>query len=193
MLRVNVSKRKRRVLCFDLETLAAGYADPSWVPDKITVAAWSWIGETRVESLITGKDGFFSARLRGERLEPLYAAIRAADVVVGHNIVRFDLPVLQAEALRCGLPTLGPVKTHDTIRIVRTKGFKKGQDDMSVTFGSPLKKKTLNWAEWDQAYEADGWPVPVERCVTDVQQNKTLYRKQLERGDVLKSERWWRP
>lgn len=176
MLRVNVVRRERRVLCFDLETLAAGYADPSWVPDKITVAAWSWLDESRVDFLTTGKDGFFSAGLRGERLRPLHAAIAEADMVIGHNIIRFDLPVLQAEAMRCGLPTLGPLKVHDTIKVVRSKGFKKGQDDMSVTFGSPLKKKTLNWAEWDKAYETDGWPVPIERCVTDVQQHKALYQ-----------------
>jgi DNA polymerase elongation subunit (family B) len=192
VLVVKIRKPARRVLVFDLETLAAGYADPSWVPDKITVAAWSWLDENGVESLTTGKDGFFSARLRGERLGPLLDAIREADMLVGHNILRFDLPVLQAESIRCDLPPLGPVLTHDTIRLLRTKGLKKGQDDLSVMVGSPLKKKTLNWSEWDRAYEEDGWPVPVERCVSDVRQNKTLYRRLLERG-VLRPERMWRP
>lgn len=192
MLVVKVSKRDRRVLCFDLETLAAGYADPAWVPDKITVAAWSWMDGNHVEHLITGKDGFFSRRLRGERLAPIYEAIRQADLVVGHNVLRFDLGVLQAEAMRCGLKTLGPVRVRDTIRVVKSKGFKKGQDDMSVTFGNPLKKKSLNHSEWDDAYEEDGWPIPIERCVTDVQQNIELFRRQLDRG-VLKPETLWRP
>jgi hypothetical protein len=174
-----------------LETLAAGYADPAWVPDKITVAAWSWVGDDQVFCLTTGKDGFFSKRIRGERLAPLLKALRSADVLTGHNILRFDLPVLNAECLRCGLEPLRQISVQDTIKLPRTKGFKKGQDDLSRAFGVKLKKKGLTWTEWDEAYEEDGWPKAVDRCVSDVRQHKELRAKLLDRG-VLR-ERTWRP
>ena len=187
-----VSAGEYRTLDFDIETLAAGYADPEWVPDKITVIAWSWVGEKQVHHLTTGKDGFFSRRLRGERLQPFREAIALADRVTGHNILRFDLRVLQAEFLRCGVEPLGPIEVHDTIKFTATKGFKKSQDDMSVWLESPHAKKTLSWTEWDNAYEQDGWPVAIERCVSDVRQHKEMYQRLLERG-ILRPARMWRP
>ena len=184
--------RDAKILDFDLETLAAGFADPEWVPQKITVAAWSWIGSDRVYSLSTGKDGFFSRKLRAKRLKPLLAAIEKADVLTGHNIFRFDLKVLNAECIRCGLPGMKPQRVEDTIRLPRTKGLKKGQDDLSVMVGGHLKKKTMNWSEWEQAYEKDGWPEVIERCKMDVLQHKELRQKLLDDGR-LKAPCIWRP
>src|SRR6187551_823836 len=43
-------ERPLRILDFDVETVAAGFADPNWVPQKITCVAWSWIGEEKVHS-----------------------------------------------------------------------------------------------------------------------------------------------
>lgn len=179
-----------RILDFDLETLAAGFADPDWVPQKITVAAWSWVGSDKVESLFTDKDGFFSRKIRRERLQPLVEAISEADVVTGHNIVRFDLKVLNAECFRCDLPMLRPVRTQDTIQLPKSKGLKKGQDDLSVIVGGRLKKKTMNWAEWEEAYEQDLWPGIIERCETDITQHKELRQKLLERS-VLRAPSVW--
>lgn len=186
------STGRQRILDFDIETLAAGYADPAWVPDKITCAAWSWVGEKKVHSLITGKDGFFSREIRGQRLAPLLEAIGEADMLIGHNIVRFDLRVLQAECVRCGLPNLPAVKVQDTIRLVKTKGLKKGQDDLSVMLGSPVKKKAMNWEEWDRAYEQDGWAEVIDRCVTDVKGHKIMWER-LREDDRLLAVRVWMP
>ena len=187
------SSPPKRILDFDLETLAAGYADPAWVPDKITVAAWAWVQHptetSGVRSLSTGKDGFFSKRIRGERLRPLLEAIDEADILTGHNLLRFDLRVLNAECMRCGLPTLGRQRVEDTIVLPKSKGFKKGQDDMSVTLGNPLRKKTMNWAEWDEAYEEEGWPEVIERCESDVLQHMALREKVRERG-LLRTRTW---
>jgi len=163
-----------RILDFDIETLAAGFADPNWVPQKITVAAWSWVGEDEVHHLITGKEGFWNRDVRGAALMPLLRAISQADALQGHNIVRFDLPVLNAECARCGLFPLPRIKVYDSMRLLRMKGFKKGQSNMSHNFHLKEEKMSLEWSEWDAAYEEDGWPVAVERCVTDVIQHKAF-------------------
>lgn len=52
-------KPPETVLDFDIETVAAGFADPDWVPQKITCVAWSWIGEDKVESRVCGPEGIF--------------------------------------------------------------------------------------------------------------------------------------
>ena len=165
---------QERILDFDIETLAAGFADPNWVPQKITVASWSFVGEEEVHHLITGKEGFWSRSLRGERLRPLIQAISSATALQGHNIIRFDLPVLQAECARCGLDPLPKIKVYDSMKLLKMKGFKKGQSNMSHNFRLKEEKMSLEWSEWDAAYEEDGWPVAIERCRTDVIQHKAF-------------------
>lgn len=185
-------RKPQKILDFDIETLAAGFADPNWVPQKITVAAWSWIGSDDVRHLVTGKDGFFNRKIRGRRLLPLLEQIEQADMVTGHNLIRFDLPVLNAECIRCGLPSLKPIKVQDTMRIPRVKGLKKGQDNLADTLGAANKKQSMTWAEWDDAYEEDGWSEAVRRCKTDVIQHKELRAKLLEL-ELLKPPHLWRP
>ncbi len=51
---------------------------------------------------------------------------------------------------------------------------------------------SLEWSEWDAAYEEDGWPIAVARCVTDVEQHKAF----LANPDVqkwLRGPSVWRP
>ena len=111
---------RRRTLDFDLETVAAGFADPDWVPQTITCWAYCWVGDNnvQVDALPVADREDFDARRRF--LLPLLAAIEQADVVTGHNIVRFDLPVLMADIMRVGLPALEPMLVQDTIRLPRS-------------------------------------------------------------------------
>lgn len=180
-----------KILDFDLETLAAGFADPDWVPQKITVAAWSWIGSDEVEHATAGKAGFFDRRLRVRALKPLIEAIEEADVVTGHNLLRFDLPVLNAELIRGGQPGLPNLWVQDTMKFPKTKGLKKSQDDVSEMTGGELDKLSLNWEQWDRAYEERGWTIVIERCCSDVEQHKEM-RANLEKQGVLDRPRKWK-
>lgn len=192
-MKVVVSKRPARVLDFDIETIAAGFADPNWVPQKISCVAWSFVGEESVHSRICGPLGLYSRpQNRRKMLEPLLAAIDEADLLIGHNIIRFDLPVLNAECLRLGLPSLKAKRVQDTMRIVKTKGFKKGQDNIIQLTGVPLKKLALSWQEWQDAYEENGWKTIIERCEGDVMGHKMMWAEMKERG-WLKPETVWKP
>lgn len=177
--------RSLRVLDFDIETVAAGFADPEWVPQKITIIAWSWIGDEKVE-----------VRTRLEGIGPLLAAFREvyeeADIVTGHNVIRFDLPILNSEFLRANSRSLGPKLVQDTMKIVKTKGFKKGQDNIGKLLRLSVDKMPLSWQEWQDAYEEDGWQTAIERCASDVIQHKQMRQAMLER-DWLKPPTYWRP
>lgn len=181
-----------RVLDFDVETLAAGFADPAWVPQKITCCAWSWVGSDEVKATICGPMGFFKPELRRKMLLPLLEAISEATMVTGHNLLRFDLPVINSECLRLGLPTLGAVLVQDTIRLKRTKGFKKGQDNLGRLLKTLQQKESMDWQAWEEAYEEDGWPLVESRAKTDVIQHKQIREQMLER-DWLKPPTLWRP
>lgn len=193
MIKVTVRTRPTRILDFDIETIASGFADPDWVPQKITCVAWSWVGSGRVESAVCGPDGIFGKReKRARMLKPLVAAIREADMVTGHNIMRFDLPVIQAELMRLDMPSLPRVLVQDTMRLHRSKGFKKGQDTLASMYDLPEQKMALNWQQWQDGYDEKGWATIRARCESDVRSHMQLREVLLERG-YLKPARYWAP
>lgn len=175
--------RKLRVLDFDIETVAAGFADPEWVPQKVTCIAWSWIGERTVHVRTRDED---------DMLDAFLAAYNTADMVTGHNIVRFDLPILNSEILRSERTPLSPKLAQDTIKIVRTKGFKKGQDNLGHLLHLREQKKALSWQQWQDAYDEPGWATVRERCASDVRQHKVLRQEMIQRG-WLRAPAMWRP
>lgn len=182
-----------RILDFDIETRAAGYADPEWVPDDVTCYAWSWLDSDHVECRVSGPDACFGPYEKQARfLAPLREKLVEADIVTGHNVLRFDLRVLNANFMRFGLPSLPPLRVIDTIRLPKTKGFKKGQDNLGVLLGIELHKLPLNHQEWDQAYREKGWPTVKDRCAGDVEQHKLILAAMRERGWV-RAPVVWRP
>ena len=189
-MQVKISTESAKVLDFDLETLAAGFADPNWVPQKITCAAWSWIGSEKVEATISDKAGFFNPELRVKMLKPLLKAMYEADMLTGHNIIRFDLPILNAEVHRLGLPPLKSFLVQDTMKVAKMKGFKKGQDNISELLETVNKKQAMTWQEWEDAYEETGWKSIISRAKSDVLQHKEMRQEMLERNWLKPPVRW---
>lgn len=182
---ITYEDRPTRILDFDIETVAAGFADPAWVPQDVTCIAWSWIGEEKVSS-VTRLDGAEKMLVR------FLEEYERADILTGHNIIRFDLPVLNAEVIRHGLPALGPKMVQDTMRLPKSKGLKKGQDVLGKMLGTPTDKLPLNWWEWRDAYNEPGWKTVVLRCEGDVIQHKQI-RQRMQERNLLAAPRIWRP
>lgn len=182
-----------RILDFDIETVAAGFADPDWVPQKITCVAWSWVGEEDVHCTIATSEGLFSRpERRRKMLVPLLEAISEAEMLTGHNLLRFDLPVLASECMRLGLPVVGRRLVQDTMRLKRSKGFKKGQDNLIELLGTQTQKIPLSWQGWQLAYEEKGWYGIKERAAADVRGHKEI-RDELLKRKWLKPPVWWTP
>ena len=181
-----------RILDFDVETVAAGFADPDWVPQKVTCVAWSWIGEDTVSSRICTPLGLFGdPSLRCEMLVPLLEQIRQAEMLTGHNIERFDLPVINAECMRLGLEPIRTVLVQDTMRLFRAKGFKKGQDNLGGLLKIPAKKMALDWQAWQDAYDETDWQTIRDRCESDVTMHKQMREKLLGLGYLRSPRQWW--
>jgi hypothetical protein len=187
---VTLNSQRLRILDFDIETLAAGFADPNWVPQKITCISYSWVGSDEVKSVITGKDGFFDRRIRGRRMAPFLEEFNKADVVTGHNVLRFDLPVLNAESILCGLGKLPPVAVHDTMKLPKTKGLKKGLDNLGLMLEVEGEKQAMSWGQWDNAYEVDGWPEVISRCESDVIMHKQIRQAMIDAGIIGHVTNW---
>lgn len=185
--------RSSKILDFDVETVAAGFADPNWVPQKITCVAWSWIDSDKVESRVCGPEGLFGKpQNRKKMLTALLTQIRKADMVTGHNLLRFDLPVIMSECLRLGLPILPTLLVQDTMKLHKTKGFKKGQENIAKLLKLPAEKQAMDWQEWQDAYDEKGWALVRSRAETDVIQHK-LMRSEMIKNGWLKSPIKWSP
>ena len=176
-----------------MESIAAGFADPEWVPQKITCIAWSWVGsdEIRVETC-GGSAGLYEKPwLRRYLLETFLRDYAEATMVTGHNILRHDLPLLDAECKRLGLPVPGPVRAQDTIRFrTRSKGFKKGQDNLGGLLKTLEQKKQMDWQQWEDAYAEDGWAEVKDRARSDVAMHKEIREKMLA-NDWLRRPVMW--
>lgn len=191
--RISLFPKNEKVLDYDIETVSAGFADPQWVPQRVTVIAWSWVGSRKIEH---------ATRLEGpeEMFGRFLEAYNAADVGTGHNLIRFDQPVLNADMIRTGMGVLPAKLIRDTMRLPKTKGLKKGQDNLGSLLGTRSKKMPLDWQGWDDGYQWDAliagqkvtWKVPIDRCVSDVRQHKQLLARLQEEG-LLKPDIWWKP
>jgi len=154
--------------------------------------AFAWADERIVTVDALPVDSFYDKEARRRFLLPLLAAIEAAGIQTGHNLARFDVVVIQAECMLLGLPRLGPLMLQDTIRVGKTKGFRKGLDNMSHALGVKQEKMPLNWAQWEQAYGEDGLETVKERCASDVLMQLEMRDRMLEEG-WLKAPRIWSP
>ena len=185
-----VPEAARRTLDFDLETVAAGYADPQWVPSTVTAWAFSWGDTIEVDALPVKY--LYDRKARRRFLEPLIQAIHEATVLTGHNLIRFDLPILQAELMRLGMDSLPGRLVQDTIRLPRSKGFKKGQDNLGTLLDIPEEKLPLNFEQWAAAYADPSLATVKERVAGDVRQHLALRDAMRDRG-WLAAPRMWSP
>jgi hypothetical protein len=81
---------------------------------------------------------------------------------------------------------------QDTMRLPKTKGLKKGLDNLGIMLKVAAEKKAMDWGQWDEAYEVDGWPEVIERCESDVRLHKQIREAMIEEG-LLASTRVWKP
>lgn len=176
-----IAGSRRRTLDFDIECVAAGFADPAWVPVTVTAYAFSWCDEDTVTVDALPVRHFYNQRMRRRFLEPLWQALEQADVWTGHNILRFDLPVLDGEALKLGLPKLPARLVQDTIGIRKIRA-KKGQDVLAHVLGVVDEKLPLNWAQWEAAYGERTLATVKDRVAGDVIQHKQLRLAMAEHG-----------
>lgn len=136
----------------------------------------------------------------GAWLRHITKVLTTADVLTGHNIDRFDLPLFQAQLLRLGLPALPKLITQDTMRLVKKRDASVSQESLinyialkaTCPIGMPIYKHHLSIPEWEDA--AMGWndEVLIERPMSDVHGHVHLREVLIEKG-YLAPPRAWSP
>ena len=190
-----------RLLVYDLETYATGFADPSWVPQVVTCVAWKWLGEpdrkTQVSTSTDHRDPecpmpHLDPDAILAMMEPFLDCLSQATAVVTYNGLRFDNPVLNGTMWVAGRPPIGKILTYDLHDFGKTKGVKKGLDNTAVHLGAAANKLSLNHAQWQEGYLEPGWGTIKARAKSDVVLTEQVFNLKKELG-WLKPPRTWKP
>jgi hypothetical protein len=116
-----------------------------------------------------------------------------ADVVTGHYIRGFDLPLLNGALDRLGLPSLGPKWTQDTKGdYISAGGISKSMENLGAMYELKHPKVQMNTALWGKANMLlpEGIEATKKRVVGDVREHVELRAEMLRRGVLGAGKAW---
>ncbi len=187
-VKVKVQSRPMRVLDFDCEARPLHWIGGDYVSKEITAIAWAWVDKpTEVSCYLLGEV---------EPEDMLLAFLHAydqADMVTGHFIRGYDLPMVNGALTEYGLPTLSDKLSHDTkLDLVRRQGLSGSQESIGSMLGLQHPKVSMNQAKWRAAnrLQAEGLEMVRERCIGDVQQHIEMRQRLLELGYLDRPKMW---
>lgn len=174
------SGKNLRILTLDCECLPGHWIGGDFVSKIITAVAWKVVGSRERPHVLTHFD--YLPELMAEALAQ---EIEDADMVVGHYIRGFDLPLLNGNLMRAGLEPLRPILVQDTkLDLLRTHGRSLSQKSLSAMVGVRTPKVGVSLHEWEAFNTKEEWAKgKVEaRVAGDVEQNIALRARLLELG-----------
>lgn len=178
------AKTPARILTFDIETAPmlgyffqakTRYITPDKVIDQggmISFAA-KWYGDRNVLFHSTFHDGY------DDMILALYELLNQADIVVGYNSQRFDVPKVRTAFVVAGLPPLRPFKQVDLIKTIRSQfAFPYNRlDEVAAALGLGRKVTHQGFALWKACMEGDpkAWALMRRYNIGDVRLTERLY------------------
>jgi hypothetical protein len=180
--------RPRRILDFDVEARPLHWISGDFVSKEITAMAWAWTDEPdRVACYLLGETD------PRQMLLAFLADYNKADMVTGHYIRGYDLPMVNGALTEYGLPTLSDKLSHDTkIDLVRRQGLSSSQENLGVMLGLDHGKVKMDQKKWRDANRLtiEGMQAVRERVVGDVQQHIEMRKKLMELGYLGPPKLW---
>lgn len=150
---------------------------------QVFCTAWSWLDETRIDALaIPMLPSYRSDRLDNRGIiEKIHALYTEADIIVGHNIDRFDDRESNTEFIKHGFPPPPPHKTVDTLRIAWNK-FRFTENSLGalgIFLGLGGKVEHEGFPLWEKCMAGDqrAWSKMVRYNIGDVALLKKVYFK----------------
>jgi hypothetical protein len=177
---VRVPHRPMRILDFDVEARPLHWISGDYVSKEITAMAWAW----------TDRPDEVTCYLLGESdpidmLRAFVDAFNTSDMVTGHFIRGYDLPMVNGALTEYQLPTLPDKLTHDTkLDLVRRQGLSGSQENLGAMLGLERDKVKMNQATWRAANRLtpEGLQAVRARVVGDVQQHIEMRQRLLHLG-----------
>lgn len=185
---IAIRTRPLRILDFDVEARPLHWISSDYVSKEITAIAWQWIGsEEPPTALLLGEVDPV------EMLKAFLAVYQQADLVTGHYIRGYDLPMVCGALSEYQLPMLGKKMTQDTkIDLVRRQGLSSSQENLGAMLGLAHPKVKMDQTKWRSAnrLQPEGMAAARERVIGDVLQHIEMRQRLLELG-YLGSPKLW--
>lgn len=202
---MKIELKRQRILDFDVEARPLSWYGGDFVTKEITGVAWKFIGERApCEVRLLGfkclhpVDGEFCGEYHlgvdpRVMLGDFVEAYNAADIVTGHFIRGYDLPVINGGLLELGMKPLEPKLSQDTkLDFVKRSGISTSQENLGAMFELKHPKIQMDQGKWRAAnrLSPEGVERTRRRVVGDVRQHIEMRRKMLEL-DLLGAPRRW--
>jgi DNA polymerase elongation subunit (family B) len=186
-------RRLLKILDFDIETRLVGFYEAGRFKPKgsePTAIAASWVGSDEVSI-------WLQPEYAVEEMLLYFAELyEQADIVTGHYIRKFDLPILQGSMFEHGIPLLDPLKlVQDTqVDLKPFDGLSKSQENLAEMLEIEESKFKMNDVKWRRStrLQPEGIALARKRATQDVIQHKQLRKALLEAG-VLNPPTLWNP
>lgn len=177
-----------RVLDFDVEARPLHWISGDYVSKEITAIAWAWCDDpANVSCLLLGETDPVAM------LKAFVAAYDRADMVTGHFIRGYDLPMVNGALTEYRLPALGDKLSQDTkIDLVRRQGLSSSQENLGAMLALSNPKVQMNQARWRAAnrLEPGGLEAVRERVIGDVRQHIEMRQRLLDLGYLAPPVVW---
>ena len=186
--RLRIQTRPLRILDFDVEARPLHWISGDYVSKEITAIAWAWVDQPEdVTCYLLGETDPVTM------LQAFREVYATADMVTGHFIRGYDLPMINGALTEYQLPTLGEKLTHDTkIDFVRRQGLSSSQENLGAMLKLHHPKVKMDQAKWRDANRLtpEGLKLARERVIGDVQQHIEMRRRLLELGYLGPPVKW---
>jgi DNA polymerase elongation subunit (family B) len=190
-----------RVIDFDFESrpLWFWYEKPTAI---ITSVSYMEVidGKPNHDSLTTRVADHSTRESYIDFIDWIARVLKGADILTGHNIDRFDLPLLQAQLMRHGREGLPAMLTQDTMRLPKRRDMSISQESLinyaalkaTCPIGMPIYKHHLSIPEWEDSAMDWNNDLLIERPMSDVHGHVHLREVLIEKG-YLAPPKTWRP
>ena len=162
-----VKERKPKILFFDIETSALTVrtwrtyqADAIKVINTWQMLSWSakWQNGKHITKCLADYDGYDPATNNDKPLvTELWHLLSEADVVIGHNLDKFDVKKMNTRAVIHDMKPPEPYKTVDTLKLARAKfAFHSNKlDALGELLGVGRKAQTGGYDLWERCIAGD--------------------------------------
>lgn len=150
-----------KILFLDIETAPSlGYVWGKWEQDVIEFKqdwyilsfSYKYLGEKKIRThALVDYPGFLLDKKNDRHLvRDLWGILNSADIIIGHNLDKFDIKKINTRFISLGFPPPSPYKTVDTLKVAR-KLFRFDSnklDDLSRCLGIGRKVEHTGFRLW---------------------------------------------
>jgi hypothetical protein len=185
---ISIRSRPLRILDFDVEARPLHWIASDYVSSEITAIAWAWVDQPdEVTCYLLGEVD------TPTMLAAFCEAYNQADMVTGHYIIGYDLPMVNGALTEYGLPALGKKLAQDTkIHLLKRKGLSSSQENLGAMLKLEHPKVKMDQAKWRDANRLtpEGRALARERVCGDVKQHMEMRQRLLELGYLGPAKIW---